>query len=410
VWSGVSLVCALACSAAVADGSPTNYVAEFAGVLNADSGWNRVSEEEGGVVYIPFEGHYESKGGRIESPKFKLDKEYGRNGYYRLEFSAKSDIDGYWWVDLYDQHGNLLPDINSRLYASDDWKVYEIMVPTHPLAVEGQIAFISKQGALVKDVTMRRATLSEAVSWCNAFYNTLPQLENAVPNDAWARLPKAKSALASSGEFHVVLLGDSIMNDTYCGNFTALAQHAFPDKDIRFYLSVRGSTGCGFYHDKEHFEEYVAKYRPNLVLIGGISNFLGGDKHHTLAQAEEWMVETIRRCHEIGAEVVVCSPPPSYEFRTRPEAVPFDRTMVEEKPDRKYSWLYSGYQRRACDRTGIQYWDLTTGPCEAIARSGKPLHWFKRDPVHNDDRGKQLIAQAMAAYFAHAANAPDVGR
>jgi hypothetical protein len=29
----------------------------------------------------------------------------------------------------------------------------------------------------------------------------------------------------------------------------------------------------------------------------------------------------------------------------------------------------------------------------------KPLDWFKRDAVHNDDRGKQLIAQTLAVYF-----------
>ena len=32
-------------------------------------------------------------------------------------------------------------------------------------------------------------------------------------------------------------------------------------------------------------------------------------------------------------------------------------------------------------------------------RYGKPLNWFKRDEVYNDDRGKQLIAQTLAAYF-----------
>ena len=37
--------------------------------------------------------------------------------------------------------------------------------------------------------------------------------------------------------------------------------------------------------------------------------------------------------------------------------------------------------------------------CEAIARSGKPLDWFKRDAAHNDDRGKQLISQTLATYF-----------
>lgn len=40
-----------------------------------------------------------------------------------------------------------------------------------------------------------------------------------------------------------------------------------------------------------------------------------------------------------------------------------------------------------------------TQPCNGIKDSGKPLNWFKRDVAHNDDRGKQLIAQRLAAYF-----------
>lgn len=49
-------------------------------------------------------------------------------------------------------------------------------------------------------------------------------------------------------------------------------------------------------------------------------------------------------------------------------------------------------------RAGTAF-DLPTAPCDAIAESGKPLNWFKRDVAHNDDRGKQLIAQRLAAYF-----------
>ena len=80
------------------------------------------------------------------------------------------------------------------------------------------------------------------------------------------------------------------------------------------------------------------------------------------------------------------------------EAVePFDRSLILE--DGGFLHLQQEYERRAAKRTGAQVWNLTTAPCEAIARSGKPLDWFKRDAAHNDDRGKQLIAQTLAAYF-----------
>ena len=116
--------------------------------MGEGSGWKCIGSEAGKVVYIPFEGYYESKGGRIESPRFKLDGEVGKNRFYRLEFSAKCPVDGYWWVDFFDKDGIQLPDVNSRLYASEEWMPYDVVVPAHPAAVFGQIAVVARTGAL----------------------------------------------------------------------------------------------------------------------------------------------------------------------------------------------------------------------------------------------------------------------
>ena len=369
-------------------------IAEFPGQVGEGSGWKCVGSEAGKVVYIPFEGYYESKGGRIESPRFKLDGEVGKNRFYRLEFSAKCAVDGYWWVDFFDKDGIQLPDVNSRLYASEDWMSYDVIVPAHPAAAFGQIAFVAKKGAFAKDVTIRRASVEEAAKWCNDLAATLPKLDTPETADSWMKLPKTREKILSGKSVNVVFLGDSIMNDTWCGNVVTLIQSALPQADLRCFISVRGSTGCWYYHEKEHFDEYVSKYKPDLVLVGGISN---RGKEQNVQEAEESMVETIERCKAIGAEVVVCTPPPSYEFRKDSSAKPFDQGLM--KDDSPTFYLEQGYIRRASARTGVALWDLTTAPCEAIARSGKPLDWFKRDAAHNDDRGKQLIAQTLAAYF-----------
>lgn len=380
-------------------GSDVTLLYKTEGLVGTGADWRLVREEKGKVVYIPFEGYYESKGGRIESPRFRLDGEVGRNSFYRLTFSAKCPVDGYWWVDFFDAKGELLPDVNSRLYASDDWRRYDVIVPAHPAAVEGQIAFVTTKGAQAKDVSIRRVTAAEAAKWCNDFAATLPKMDPPKTEGAWEKLPKTKAKVCSGEPVNVLFLGDSIVNDTWCGNVVALIQNALPKADLRCFISVRGSTGCWYYHEKEHFEEYVAKYSPDLVLIGGISNYLGKDKGQTLAQAEDWMAETIGRCQKIGAEVAVCTPPPSYEFRADATARQFDWKLSEPTDDEAYRYLYSDYERHAAARTGVTVWDLTTMPCEAISRSGKPLNWFKRDAAHNDDRGKQLIAQTLAAYF-----------
>ena len=156
---GTILVAAVA---AVATATP---LAEYPGEVGEKTGWKCVGSEEGKVVYIPFEGYYESKGGRIESPRFKLDGEIGKNRFYRLTFSAKCPVDGYWWVDFFDAEGNQLPDVNSRLYASDDWTPYDVMVPARPDAAFAQIAFVTKKGAQAKDVSIRQATVAEAAKW-----------------------------------------------------------------------------------------------------------------------------------------------------------------------------------------------------------------------------------------------------
>ena len=59
-------------------------VACFPGEANARGGWRLVAGEPGKVVYIPFEGYYESKGGRIECPKFALDKSGDENACTRI--------------------------------------------------------------------------------------------------------------------------------------------------------------------------------------------------------------------------------------------------------------------------------------------------------------------------------------
>ena len=112
----------------------------------------------------------------------------------------------------------------------------------------------------------------------------------------------------------------------------------------------------------------------------------------SLTEAEDWVVETVERCKALGAEAVICTPAKSREFRADPTAKPFVANAEDQ-------WFRSDYLRRAADRAGAQLWDMTTGPCGAVAGSGKPLGWFNRDEVHSDNRGKVLNAMMMFRYF-----------
>ena len=377
----------LSAAASRADGRSRPLVS-YPGEISEKSGWKCVREEAGKTVYIPFEGNYESKGGRIESPKFALDKKADETAWYELTFLAKCAADGYWWVDVFDAKGDPMPDTNSRLYASREWKWYSVVVAAQPGTVAAKLAFVTAKGIQAKDVAFRRIAAQEAARWCHDFYVTLPQVSPEIPADAWAKLPKSAAALKAGKPVRILLLGDSIMNDTWCGNVAALVKEKFPNAEM--LLSVRGSTGCWYYREEKNFDEYVARYNPDLVLVGGISNRKAGDTDRSAADS---VVEVVRRCREKGCEVALLSPPPSWQFRRAQDDPYYDGETAGR------GMLRRGWQFTAVAEADVAYWDVTTAPCRAMAGSRKPLGWFKRDGAHNDDRGKQLIARTLAAYF-----------
>ena len=375
----------------------------------AANGWEFVRSQNGKIVYIPFEGYYASKGGRVQSPEIPLEKVAGQ-AYYRLSFAAKAEKAGYWWVDLFDGKGNPLPDVNSALYVSDDWIKYDVVVPVAAAAASARLAFVVEAGTSVRDIRFEPIPVGEAASWCDGFYATLPRLSPAdlakATAGAFAKLPRTRRTLREGGSLHVLYLGDSIVNDTYCGNVTALIQRDFPGVRFEFTVSVRGSTGCWYYHRKENFEEYVARHRPDLVLIGGISNRMHEDSQ---GPAADCMERTIRRCREIGAEVAVLTPPPSYEFRVSPADADWHFGM-KVPSNRAGNCLDIAFALEAVGRTDCAFWDVTTPPANAIRDSRKPLDWFKRDAAHNNDRGKQLIARTLAAFFRSALSEDEQSR
>ena len=396
------LACAAGIVAAVAMAEVVlaKGLVDYPGVVDEKSGWRCVASEAGKTVYVPFEGYYESKGGRIESPKFELDKAPEENAWYEFSFQAKSSVEGFWWVDVFDAKGAPLPDMNSRLYVSDDWRPYKVVVSMQCGTKQAQLAFVTTKGVSVRDVSFRRISVKAAADWCRELYRTLPQVDLSVPADAWDRLPRAKKLLTEGKPIRILLLGDSNVNDTWCGNVAALICEKFPN--ARLNLSVRGSTGCWYYREPEHFAEYVLRYKPDLLLFGGAAS---GRFDADFSRAEEDLTAVVDLARKNGIEICIMSPAPSYEFRKTPEDASWDENFVHARYE---DWakkvvhiqpMRRDFQRKVVAKRGVAYFDLTTATCDAILRSRKPLDWFKRDIAHNDDRGKQLIAQRLAAYF-----------
>lgn len=407
-YSGLKPVCRAACAGTLAMGAAAADLVRYAGeITSATPGWELMASEAGKMVQVPFEGSYASKGGRIQSPWIDLDKPTGAPAYYRLVFTAKTAGHCYWWVDFQDAEGHPLPDINSAVYAGADEQVYDQMIYVMGAAASLRLAFQSAAGVAVRDLAVRRVSDAEAAAWCDRIYGALPPLDFEPPADAFARLPRTAAALREGRPWRVVMLGDSIQNDSFNSVFQSLVKRDFPESQLDFVISVRGSTGCWHYQAPENFPAYVARYKPDLLLIGGISNIRpeSGTVQENFADA----ARVVEQAQALGCEVALLSPPHSVDWRpfdpAHPEAALPAMIWSEETLDPKGSQRlrWTPYRDFARER-GIAFWNVTVPTADYLAASCKPHDWFNRDFIHNNDRGKQIIGRVLQRHFRTAAN------
>lgn len=360
-------------------------------ISRARSGWTFRASLGTDTVYLPFEGSFPAKGGRLQSPLFSLGRRRDEAGYFRLQFKAASAGHCYWWLDYFDAEGQMLPDCNSAVYPREKYRAYDEIVYVPARARKMQVAFVSKEKIRAGDVRVSPATAEEAARWCDRLYKELPQIEFKAPPNAMQFLPKTAAALKSGRPWRVVMLGDSIVNDSFNSVFQALVQMDFPASRLEFVASVRGCTGCPFYCALEEFNKYVLAFKPDLLMIGGISNFT-----EFIAQENEAMDKVINMASEkAGCEVLVMSQPLSADWRKN-KTGERDWRKLMENPEYRRGLDYR--PARDCARkAGVAFWDLTS-PChDYLAVAGNCD--FNRDSVHNNDRGKQIIGRVLREYF-----------
>ena len=387
-----------------AAGSPLpGELARYAGWLgDRPHGWTFREGTSAEPDWVPLRQEHAHRGGRMQSPVLPLDKPADEAAYYSLAFKARTAGHAYWWVDLFDAGGQWLPDINSAVYPGDAIADYRQMIYVERLAQRIQLAFDSRAGVQAGDLVLQRVQPDAAATWCDRVYEALPPLDFAPPSDAFDRLPRTAAALRDGRPWRVVMLGDSLMNDSFNSVFQALVKRDFPRSNLDFTISVRGSTGCWFYGQPEPFNQYVARHQPDLLMIGGISNL--NEDRDDFAAGMRKVAAVIRQAQALGSEVILLSPPFSTDWRPVDDRDPsanlpvaaWTETMRSEKNNPFHAWTPYAETARAC---GAAFWNLTVPTVDYVARSRTPHGFFNRDAVHNNDRGKQIIGRTLQRYF-----------
>jgi lysophospholipase L1-like esterase len=195
-------------------------------------------------------------------------------------------------------------------------------------------------------------------------------------------LPETMKRLREGGSLRMVLLGDSIMGDTSSSQFDLLLGRTYPTAKIQRILSNRGSTGCWWYQDENRVEDYVFKHRPDLLMIGGISQ--RGD-----IEAIRAVIHQVRA--KLPCEILLMTP----AFGPMTEALVKDwRYQIDPASDD-----YRAQLRRLAAEEKCAFVDMTGPWWQFVKDSGADYGYFRRDAVHANERGFQILGRIVEKYF-----------
>ncbi|MDX9866921.1 MAG: SGNH/GDSL hydrolase family protein, partial [Kiritimatiellia bacterium] len=224
------------------------------------------------------------------------------------------------------------------------------------------------------------------VALADTLFLQLEPITYKPPQGRWSRLPKTLGRLRAGGTVRMVMLGDSIINNIQSSHFEKLIERAYPGSRIEKIVSVRGSTGCWYYQEPEHLRNYVLRHKPDLLVIGGISQ--KGDV--------EAIRSVIRQTRAALPEVEVAVMTDVYGTIGRID-IRDPKVLAETDPNG------DGYRERLlrmAQAEQVEYVNLTRPWAQFLCASKQPVSAFMSDAVHANARGCQLIGRFLELYFA----------
>lgn len=375
----------------------------------------------------------ETAKGRLTTKKLRLPhKEQGKGAYFKFSFDCKYAFTlgtpggkpqrCNQGVFFYDKKGKVLPDCYDTLYPTAGMARHYERVLYAWDAVDTFEVFFQKPWAMnekngdscsleVSNVKIETATWEDAAEYADRIYGEIAAKAplDFVPEGDWtALLPRTMDALKTGKPWRVVMLGDSIIQDTFHSQFHALVKREFPKSDVEWVLSMRGGTGCWHYCLAENFYSYVVDHKPDLLIIGGISNWAEHNETNRKdvgPTGSDAMLRVAKLARErLGCEVLVVNQPLHCDRRPRPAVA--DASAPLPKMPFSTQWLGTlmprleyDVLRQRCEAAKIQWWDELV-PCYTwLFGSGLPFEWYSRDTVHSGELGKQIIGRVMLGYF-----------
>jgi hypothetical protein len=314
-------------------------------------------------------------------------------GYYRLRALARGTEGGHCAVSFLDADGKeIIADDYDSIDATPTWRPYELCFRGHAAARRARIHLRRNYNRAdsapldVKNLRIEEITAAEAAAWAAKQASACPVVSFEPAADRWRHLPKSLATLAAGERLRIVMLGDSICNDTSNGLYETLLMERYPGARIEVVTNVRGGTGCTYYKDENRVQSYVLDDRPDLVIIAGIS-------HGYDVDALQSVVRQIRAGS--ACEILVMTGAiarrdviePAF-VKEKSAGVALD--MMERFP---------GSVAAMCREEGVEFFDMRRVWDAYVQQSYQPVEHFLRDPIHANSRGKAVLGRILGLYF-----------
>ena len=331
--------------------------------------------------------------GYWQGPTFNVN----RRQYYRVLLQSHAQVPGLWAVMFFDAKDKMLQaDHNSGIDVSETWIDNEFFFQSKEGAVTACLWFYPLapqpgKAVSVRDIRVMAAGSERVLAWADKLYAKLPQVDYEPENDRWSLIPRTMKKLENGETVRIVILGDSIGNDTGNSPVDKLIERQYPGSEVKVITSIRGSTGCQYYRHENRVQDYVTRYRPNLVMITAIS-------HGYDLESIRDVVRQIRVQND--AEIILTSGP-----------IGQDKLMIEGYAENKELSLEqaAALHRAFLDGLGqlaqeerVEFIPLRTLWNDYLGGPEREydVMWFMRDRTHANVRGRQVVARLLEKYFA----------
>jgi hypothetical protein len=399
--------------------------------------------------------------------------------YYRVSFESSAAEPSMWAAISFDREGRQLDaDHYSAYDASDGWAASEFCFRGKAGAVEARLRLHPAE-ARIRGIAVGEVARAEVAAWADALWAAMPQLNLAPDPARWRHLPKTAARLEAIGQIgrigpigpigdaarlgpigpirpigpmpplRIVMLGDSIVNDTGNSPYDVLVERMYPGLSLEVVTSVRGGTGCWYYKEAGRVKGYVLDFQPDLLMIGGISHnddveSIRSVIHQARAAApglagEDCILVQVRNPGAIRSaihQVRAAAPGPGGEDcilvqvrnpraarRPAPACCPGDALRCScpdillmtgafgkgRDPRQLPDWSPTvdpdgdGYRSRLlrlAEEEGAEFFDLEGAWGSYLLGNDRPYAWFMRDEVHANARGSQLLGRILGRFFA----------